>query len=309
MTTMPRRGLLALVLFGVLLAAPTLLLADPGAAVAGAASKTPHPLLQQGSHGPRTAGLQWLLGGHKPSVYRGLSTFQWKPNGLFGSRTAAAVVAMKERLGWPSDRLQPVAGGDLFEILTGKRARPPGYILRAGERLAEEKQIEARRASTECARRLISFEVSQIGVHEIPDGSNRGPRISYAADGIGPYQGATGAFGLAWCASFQAYSYRVTHIGFPNAWNGYLADSEATTAGVFAIRASAQARGWVRAVPEPGYLVAFLDGAGHIGAVDHVFTTGILAIEGNTGNAVRRRWHAFGSRPMVYIAIPGCDGG
>jgi hypothetical protein len=295
------RGVLLLLLSIAVAFAATLAFA-PSQASPGPVSAlgTPASLLQLGSAGPRVAGLQWLLGGHRPSAYLGVSTYQGKPTGAFDEPTAAAVVAMKKRLGFP--RLEPVAGRDLLEILTGKRARPLGYLVRATRLLAEEKQIAADSEPTRCANRLIDVERSQLGVHEVPLGSNDGPQVH-------AYQEATGAYRAAWCASFQAWAYRLTHVGFPSSWDGFIGATRSDSAGVFAIVRNAQARGWLRAKPRPGFLVAFMDRLGHIGLVERVFYSGILSIEGNASDSVLRRWHPYGSRPVVYIAIPGCDGG
>lgn len=259
--------------------------------------------LHLGDHGQRVKDLQWLLSGGKPSAYSGVRTLdRVDVNGTFGQNTATAVVEMKRRLGFPTRALQPIAGADLFEILKGQRARPLGYIARATARLADDKQIVADKASSDCAQRLIAVEQAEIGVHEIPDGSNDGARVR-------EYQTATGAFRAAWCASFQAWAYRLTHIGFPASWDGFIGSTMGDSAGVFAIVRNAQARGWIRAIPKPGYLSAWTDRLGHIGLVERVFYSGFNSLEGNASNSVMRRFHPFGSRPVVFIAIPGCDGG
>jgi hypothetical protein len=293
----PRRGRVSL---------PKILLtAAIAAAIAffspAASARAAPPLLKQGATGQRVAGLQWLLSGGRPSAYGGVRTLSRADvDGHFGQRTADAVVEMKRRLGWPDAALKPVAGRDLFEILTGKRARPLGWINRATKRLAAEKEITADRASTDCARQLIATEQAEIGVHEIPDGSNDSPRIRV-------YQSVTGAFRAPWCASFQMWALRVARLGFPKtAWAGAIADD---SAGVFYIVQWARAHGWLRATPKPGYLVAFVDHLGHIGLVERVFYSGFNSLEGNASNQVLRRFHPFGGRPTVFIRIPGCAGG
>jgi hypothetical protein len=83
----------------------------------------------------------------------------------------------------------------------------------------------------------------------------------------------------------------------------------ADSAGVFAIVRNAQARGWLRAIPQPGFLSAWTDRLGHIGLVERVSHAGYTTIEGNASDSVLERFHPFGSRPVVFIALPGCDGG
>lgn len=280
----------------------TILAALAAALVFAAAAAAAHqPLLRQGATGQRVAGLQWLLSGGKPSAYTGVRTLPRDAvDGVFGPQTAEAVVEMKRRLGFPDRALQPVAGRDLFSILEGKTARPLGYVSRATRRLAEDEQIQAAKASTACARHLIGVERSQLGVHEIPDGSNWGSHIPdyLAAAGIG--------FPAPWCAAFQAWAYRLARVGFPSAWDGYIAATKTDQAGVFAIVRNAQARGWIRAIPKPGMLAAFIDRLGHVELVEQVTTQGFDSIGGNVSNAVRENYHPFGGRPTVFIAIPGC---
>lgn len=270
----------------------------PHPAAAAQTSRPPLPLLERGSTGKRVEGLQWLLSGKRPSVYLGVATFHHKPNGLFGARTAAAVSEMKTRLGFPST--EPVAGRDLLEILTGKRPRPLGYLMRATRRLAAEKEIDAARASTACAERAIAIAQAEVGVHEIPDGSNDGQRVRV-------YQAVTGAFHAPWCASFVQWTLKQARIAFPRtAWSSAIADD---SAGVFYIVGWSRDHGWLRAIPKPGYLAAFTDRLGHIGLVARVFFTGYLSIEGNSSNSVRQVWHPFGARPTVFIQVPGCAAG
>jgi hypothetical protein len=269
-------------------------------AAGGQAQPQPH-LLKQGATGKRVAALQWLLAGGKPSAYTGIRTLtRAQVDGVFGPATGKAVVEMKRRLGFPARALEPVAGGDLFRILTGKTPRPLGYLTRATARLAADQKISAARASTACSRKLIATEQAEIGVHEIPDGSNDGPRVRV-------YQAVTGAFRAPWCASFQMWALKTARLGFPKtAWSGAIADN---SAGVFYIVGWARAHGWLRAVPKPGMLAAFMDRLGHIGLVERVFYSGYNAIEGNASNRVLRRFHPFGGRPTVFIEIPGCSGG
>lgn len=265
-----------------------------------------NPILHYGNKGQRVKDLQWLLSGGKPSAYR-ISTLPRKyVGGTYGRRTVNAVREMKYRLGF--GKVDGRAGPDFIQILLGKRKRPLSYIKRATDRLAAQKKIVAETASSRCAKALIAKERSQLGVHERPWGSNRGPRISYPVNGVLSYQGATGAYGEAWCASFQAWAYRLTHVGFPSAWDSYIGSNRYDSAGVFAIVRNASRRGWIRAIPKPGYLVAFVDRLGHIGLVEKVTKTGFYSIEGNASDQVLRRFHPFGSRPTVFIAIPGCDG-
>lgn len=107
--------------------------------VAPAATAEPAYPLARGEHGQRVKDAQWLLGGHKPSRFPSVDAFRWKPNGLFGTRTAAAVKRAKYELGYPDHGITAVFGTHLREILLGKRVRPPLYIVRAASR---SKQVD-----------------------------------------------------------------------------------------------------------------------------------------------------------------------
>lgn len=245
--------------------------------------------LHEGSHGKRVAALQWLLAGHAPSVYRGVRSYRGRVDGDFGPATALAVWNMKWRLGYPLYRINYTAGPMLFNYLLGRQARTLPMISIAAVRA--KRLVRQRAAKTELERRLLTLEASQLGVHEIPDGSNRGPRISYPIGAVPSYQSSTGAYGLPWCASFQQWALALI-LGHE------LADR---SAGVFAIKDWAWRHGLVHAIPKPTDLVAFVDGSGHIGMVETIAGNGFWSLEGNEGNAVRRVWHPFRSQPMVFI--------
>ncbi len=250
----------------------------------GAASASTVPcLLVKGSHGQRVKDLQWLLGGHKPSAYR-ISTFPWKPNGLLGKRTALAIVRMKYRLGYPDSALTPVAGNDLFNILEGKVKRPLEYIVRAGKRVPVPKPP----APNPIVQRIISIARSQVGVQEVPDGSNWGPMVSV-------YQSVTGAYHAAWCVSFAQWV--MLHAGAGTFAN--------RTAGVFYAESFEHNLGRVHALPVPGALVAFMEGEGHMGIVVRVYAGGFESIEGNAANGVRDRFHSMQDRQPVFIYLKG----
>src|SRR3954468_4770640 len=127
----------------------------------------------------------------------------------------------------------------------------------------------------------------KLGVREIPDGSNRAPAIRR-------YETATrGAmFGAPWCAYFVSYVARRAGapIGAGGSGIGY----------VPYIRAWAkQTRRWTR-TPHAGDLVTFPQ---HVGIVENVYANHTLTtIEGNAGNAVRRRWRRW-SEAMGYVRV------
>jgi hypothetical protein len=250
-------------------------------------------VLHPGSHGQAVKNLQWLLGGHKPSAYRGIVTFSRAPNGLYGPRTAQAVYRMKYRLGWPQWSLRgsgTTAGQFFLDVLQGKQKRPLDYLLRSAPRVSAPVPTDAKcdlRVAAE-ARSLLA-----LNVHEQPDGSNRDGPILHSI------QAETRAFGLAWCMSTDQYI--LDHAGV-----GTIANR---SAGVFYTVGWARARGLVRARPKIGSLAMFLDGQGHTGTVVAVTAHGYVTVEGNASNRVLERFHLIGDRPTVWIYPPHPKGG
>lgn len=267
------------------------------------------------SYGQRVQDLQWLLQPRVPrqNVFKAVrGTFLWVPNGYFGARTKHAVVAYKFRIGYPKagecgepksrTLIQPTAGADLFAFIRGTKTRPRCWVALAAERV----KGVVREGATANARAIQLLEVAQLGVHEIPDGSNRGPCIStvcsHDGDLEGPYQGSTGAFGAAWCASFADWALiTITGHGFGSANNAY----------VPTIAEYAQARNWLAAKPKVGSFVIFLSNdlllvnAFHIGYVVRVTASGIQTVEGNYANAVHEVFRDFNSNHMLYVNVPG----
>ena len=263
------------------------------------------------SSGPRVSDLQWLLAGHRPNVFTQVKpTFKARPNGWYGARTKHAVKSYKYRLGYPAkgqcgartSTVTDTAGRAFVQLLEGKRVRPRCWTAVAAERV----KGAVTTGVTPTALAIQKLELAQLGVHEIPDGSNRGPCISVtctlAGHLYGPYQGSTGAFGAAWCASFQTWALisRTGH-SFGSANNAY----------VPTIAEYAQAHNWLAAKPRFGAYVIFLSSdlrlvnAFHIGFVVRVTATGVQTIEGNYGNAVHEVWRPFDANHMVYIDFPG----
>src|SRR3954470_7073079 len=145
------------------------------------------------------------------------------------------------------------------------------------------------RARSAVATRIVALARKELakGVREIPDGSNRAPAIRR-------YETATrGAmFGAPWCAYFVSYVARRAGapIGAGGSGIGY----------VPYIRSWAkQTKRW-KATPRAGDLITFPQ---HVGIVESVYANHTLTtIEGNSGNAVRRRWRRWGEA-MGYVRV------
>lgn len=118
-------------------------------------------------------------------------------------------------------------------------------------------------------QKTLRLALKEVGVHEDPMGSNRGRRVEY-------YQSSTGAYGLAWCASFcskMAQDAGYTGSVSAGAWN--LTD----TCGhhVSGLRAAL-----------PGDAVSLNEGEGHVGLLMSVhWSAGTFTmVSGNTNDAV-----------------------
>lgn len=113
---------------------------------------------------------------------------------------------------------------------------------------------------------VARWQLTQVGVHEVPWGSNRGAQIRV-------YQSATGAYGLAWCASLQSYANRKFGYDGPISARAY----DWLTFGTEVPHASAK-------VGDP---VVIKHGDGHIGCFLNVQPDGsIRMVSGNTHDSV-----------------------
>ena len=258
------------------------------------AATRPQPVLHLGSHGRRVAALQWLLGGHRPNVFTQVKgTYPYKPNGLFGARTAASVKAYKFRLGYPLRYVKPVAGPYFFGLMLGNVKRPPLFVAIAARRVRAALVVQP----TKIAITIKLRELHELGVTESPLGSNRGFRVSQ-------YQSVTGAYGAAWCVSFQQAMFK---------WSGYGTFAN-DTASVYYAADYYAARNMLHARPSVGSLVLFVDynswggripGTGHMGYVVRVGAGWYVSTEGNEANGVHEMFHHLGDRGNVFANLPG----
>jgi hypothetical protein len=265
----------------------------------GRAAPQPQPQLKLAAHGQRVADLQWLLSGHKPSVYhRSIRTYSGPIDGEFGPLTAEAVRGMKWRLGYPVANVDARAGRQLFDFLLGRKARPRDWVGVASARAGRPGGFNATVPQTsQCGARMVRIARAELGVHEIPDGSNDGPRIRV-------YQRVTGAFGCPgahdcpygqWCASFAQWDRVQAGAGKIPARLPAL---------VFSIVDYGHDHAMLHAQAKPGALVAYLRNLGHIGVVESVTRDGFWAIEGNYSNRVARVFHRVGEQRTVFIWPP-----
>jgi hypothetical protein len=272
--------------------------------------------LHAGSGGPLVAKAQYLIRAPRPrqnpfTLIKG--TFHHQPNGLFGARTKSAVVAYKYRFGFPHkgqcgapvDLVIPTVGQHFFDLLDRHATRPACWVALAASRL---KAIVPGPSLLAVKAKNYELELLAANIHEIPDGANRGPAISYTATlhghTIRALQSSTGAYGQAWCVSTQQAVMKAIGYGtFANA-----------TAGVYYTVDYYAARNQLVAKARVGELVAFITydryghrvtGTGHLGFVMAVQASTFTYAAGNDGNAFREHTIPMGSRPYAFIALRG----
>lgn len=117
---------------------------------------------------------------------------------------------------------------------------------------------------------MLRLALKEVGVHEAPMGSNRGTRVEF-------YQSSTGAYGLAWCASFCSKMARLagfTGTVSAGAWD--LTDSHGHH--IASLHAAM-----------PGDCVSLNEGQGHVGILEAVhWERGVVTlVAGNTGDSVK----------------------
>lgn len=244
-------------------------------------------VLHIGSRGKPVKNLQWLLKGHRPSHYRRFKPYKGRINGKFRKSTGKAVRRMKYRIGYPKKLLNMQAGPYFVDILLGKHKRPVSYLAREVRR-TRYIHLHPPKLSV-CQQRIVRIANSQVGIREVPMGSNSGYFVHI-------YQSATGAYNAPWCASFAQWVLK-------KAGKGPIANRSAS---VFYIQWWARSRGLLRGVPKVGTLALFLESAGHMGIVTAVGKTGFTTVDGNWSDQVSRVFHPYYRSNVVFVYLPQC---
>lgn len=131
--------------------------------------------------------------------------------------------------------------------------------------------------------KAVGSALADVGVHEQPMGSNRGPRVQV-------YQHATwlGGTGWPWCVAFLQYQWK--QAGFVMPWRG---------AGAYALLDWAKTVGWAvpKGLAQPGDAVVFNIGSGHAGMLREKITgTTVKTVDGNVSDRVDIR-----ERPLSLV--------
>lgn len=263
------------------------------------------------SCGQRVKDLQWLLGGHKPNVFKEVKpTFTKKPNGLFGAYTVSAVNKYRFRIGYPATGQcgakvatwkSDYVTGFFFNVLEGRAKRPACWVALAASRV---RSVVPTPEPTSLGAQWAALLGDWLGIHET--GVNVGPCIStpcvWHGKSYPAIQASTGAYGAAWCVSTQQAVAKL--LGLPLFANG--------TAGVYYAVDYYAARNETYAKPKLYSLVAFLDydsaghripGTGHMGFVTAVYANSFTYRAGNDNNAVSEHTIPDGSRPYVFLRL------
>jgi hypothetical protein len=138
---------------------------------------------------------------------------------------------------------------------------------------------------------VLAAAAAELGQHEEPDGSNRGPRIDlYTAPQLGE----------PWCADFVSWCYRAAGAPF-----GHIR-------GVYTLTGWGRANGRVvKGAPAPGDLFLALrpPSHGHTGLVASLSADGatISTLEGNSANAVRALVRPVASISLFVRPLPPLD--
>lgn len=121
-------------------------------------------------------------------------------------------------------------------------------------------------------KKILAAARREIGVHEIPWGSNTGPRVR-------EYQAATWLRGTnwPWCVAFCQWILREAGAPLPY-----------KSAGVYDLYRWAKRTGVTTSNPTPGDLVCFKIGAGHIAILEHIDSSFVYTIDGNSSDQVKR---------------------
>lgn len=122
---------------------------------------------------------------------------------------------------------------------------------------------------------VLAYARKQIGVHEAPMGSNRGPIVDFYED-----HDFLPGHGYPWCVSFVLTCWQ-EGAGRPLPYK---------TASAYALLNWARGAGWVRRSTDliPGDIVVFNVGSGHVGIFERWEGPFIQTIDGNHNNAVGR---------------------
>ncbi len=245
-------------------AAPTPAPANNGGATA------PRANLQEGSRGSAVTQLQNAL--------RQVGHDAGPADGKFGAKTDEALRDFQHQWGLPNDGVYgPNTRQALDRALSGQR--PPANTGTGGT--GGTTGVTPPVTGTGAGARALASAQSQVGVREATGNNDGTPATRYSGGRQEP-----------WCANFVAWNFRQAGNPLPGnqrmlASVQYMEDQMKRT-GAFIPRGTQQ--------PRPGDIIFFSNRGGsdagggrHVGIVERVENGRVYTVEGNSGNAVRRR--------------------
>jgi hypothetical protein len=191
-------------------------------------------------------------------------------NGEFGNPTLNAVMLFQARF-TDTDGLPLVVDGEIGPLTWAALFGPQSVTVR-------------NETSSVLLTAVLDFAATQIGVMEVPQGSNQGPQVDRYVESVG----LDPRGGFAWCVAFQFFCFEqaAKKLGRANPMikTGGVLDhwNKAGTKGVPRVT-SAKATG-NPALVKPGHLfiISVGGGLGHSGFVERVAGGKLVTIEGNT---------------------------
>jgi hypothetical protein len=150
------------------------------------------------------------------------------------------------------------------------------------------------------AARALDFARKEIGVQEVPLGSNNGPKVRQylAAVGLPP--------GYAWCMAFVYWCFNKVPDN-PLIKTGGVLHQFNTASGKRIYKVDAKKAALTADMILPGdiFILAYAHGAGHTGFVEKVTGDSIITIEGNTNGGGSREGIGLFSRRRKVSELRG----
>lgn len=209
------------------------------------------------------------------SHYR--SRTRLKPDGVYGRESAHAVAGVAYAMGLSHYDGRP----SITRLIEHPHLRTPGDLVREHERRIKAEHHGAQGHGATGLARIPVIAAKYIGVHENPPGSNWG-----SPNPAGWEKNFGFDSGVSWCACFAC--------SMVNAAGGHVHGGVAFCPTIEAY-ARAGTNGFERWAPNhsegvgPGWLVLYNWVGGsepeHVGIVESLHATHLVAIEGNTGGS------------------------
>ncbi len=159
-------------------------------------------MVQRGDRGEDVKYLQQLLTRHG---------YHLLDDGIFGWKTLSAVHQFQQAQGLKVDGYVGDRTWDALLVIARERAHPKTLGLQKAELRSEMRfqQIRSRLDPEEYndkVRPVLITAIDQIGLKEVPDGSNEGPEIGHIVDGYWEARGVTENYpSPPWCAIFVSW--------------------------------------------------------------------------------------------------------